>query len=121
MDKLKILANSLQDRRKNLRLSQKDMLMKVGMTQQQYQRIENGSDTRVSTLLRIIEGLRLELMLIPKEYVYAIQQLLDQLKSGAENIQTGTDDRFAVYKIKEQDHSEIYWHDLDALKDDPDA
>ena len=95
--------------------------MKIGMTQQQYQRIENGSDTRVSTLLRIIEGLKLELVLIPKEHVYGIQQYLDQLKSRAENMQTGMDDGFATNKIKEQDHSETYWHDLDALKDDPDV
>ncbi|MGI9274448.1 MAG: helix-turn-helix domain-containing protein [Endozoicomonas sp.] len=59
------LAKALQDYRKTKGLGQKDMRMRIGMSQQQYQRAESGSDLRVSTLFRILEGLDLELQLIP--------------------------------------------------------
>jgi len=35
--------------------------MRIGMKQQQYQRIEAGCDIKLSTLLRVLEGLDLEL------------------------------------------------------------
>lgn len=60
------LAKALRDFRKAKGLGQKDMRMRIGMSQQQYQRAESGSDLRVSTLFRILEGLDLELQLIPK-------------------------------------------------------
>ena len=52
------------------------MLMKIGMFQQQYQRIESGRDTRISTLLRVLEGMGLELMLVPREQVQYVEKLL---------------------------------------------
>jgi len=73
------LSDHLRERRRNLALSQKDMLMKIGMSQQQYQRIESGKDTRISTLLRVLEGMGLELMLVPREQVRYVDIIL---KSG---------------------------------------
>jgi HTH-type transcriptional regulator/antitoxin HipB len=73
------LSDHLRERRRDLALSQKDMLMKIGMSQQQYQRIESGKDTRISTLLRVLEGMGLELMLVPREQVQYIDNIL---KSG---------------------------------------
>ena len=67
MKTLQELALALRRQRRNLRLNQKDMLMRIGMSQQQYQRIESGGDLRVSTLLRILEGVDLELMVVTKE------------------------------------------------------
>ena len=40
--------------------------MLIGMSQQQYQRAESGGDIRLSSLFRILEGLELELQLVPK-------------------------------------------------------
>ena len=60
------LAQALQQYRKAKGLGQKDMRLKIGMSQQQYQRAESGSDLRVSTLFRILEGLDLELQLVPR-------------------------------------------------------
>ena len=57
-------------------LKQSDMLMKIGMSQQQYQRVEAGHDVRVSTLLRVLEGLGLELLLTPREQVRHLENLL---------------------------------------------
>jgi len=67
----------LKNRRQQLALSQQDMRMRTGMTQQQYQKIEAGGDPRLSTLLRILEGMDLELMLVPRKQVQEMQALLD--------------------------------------------
>ena len=63
MKTLSELSQRLVEERKKRGLSQKDMLMLIGMSQQQYQRIESGKDLKVSTLLRILAGLELELTL----------------------------------------------------------
>ena len=60
MKTVEALAELLIAERKKRNLSQKDMRMLIGMSQQQYQRIESGQDLKVSTLLRILAGLELE-------------------------------------------------------------
>lgn len=60
------IAELLINQRKKLGLEQKDMYMRIGMKQQQYQRIEAGSDIKLSTLLRVLEGLELELTITSK-------------------------------------------------------
>lgn len=60
------IAERLVAQRKTLGIEQKDMYMRIGMKQQQYQRIESGSDVRLSTLLRVLEGLDLELSITPR-------------------------------------------------------
>ncbi|MGF1868061.1 helix-turn-helix domain-containing protein [Enterovibrio norvegicus] len=60
------IAVLLIEQRKKLSIEQKDMYMRIGMKQQQYQRIEAGSDLKLSTLLRVLEGLDLELSIVPK-------------------------------------------------------
>jgi transcriptional regulator with XRE-family HTH domain len=68
MKTIKVLAELLIAERKKRNLSQKDMRMLIGMSQQQYQRIESGQDLKVSTLLRILAGLELELLITdPKQ------------------------------------------------------
>lgn len=61
MKTLNELSEKLISERKKRGLSQKDMRMLIGMSQQQYQRVESGQDLKVSTLLRILVGLGLEL------------------------------------------------------------
>ncbi|WP_102798898.1 helix-turn-helix domain-containing protein [Bowmanella denitrificans] len=58
------IAERLIAERKKRNLSQKDMRMLIGMSQQQYQRVEAGQDLKVSTLLRILAGLDLELAIV---------------------------------------------------------
>ena len=77
MKTLTELSSKLGKRRRHLALNQTDMLMKIGMSQQQYQRVEAGSDMRVSTLLRILEGMGLELMLAPQERVRQLEKILN--------------------------------------------
>jgi transcriptional regulator with XRE-family HTH domain len=61
MKKLSEIITLIKKRRKALGLDQREMLLLIGMKQQQYQRIEAGQDIKVSTLLRILEGLKLSL------------------------------------------------------------
>lgn len=61
MKTLKAISEKLIEERKRRNLSQKDMRLLIGMSQQQYQRVEAGQDVRLSTLLRILAGLELEL------------------------------------------------------------
>ncbi|GIU11521.1 MULTISPECIES: helix-turn-helix domain-containing protein [unclassified Shewanella] len=60
------ISKLLSSRRKQLQMEQKDMYMRIGMKQQQYQRIEAGSDMKLSTLLRVLDGLNMELSITPK-------------------------------------------------------
>lgn len=60
------IAELLIEQRKKLGIEQKDMYMRIGMKQQQYQRIEAGSDVKLSTLLRVLEGLDLDISIVPK-------------------------------------------------------
>ena len=69
------LSSGIEKRRRELGLNQSDMLMKIGMSQQQYQRVEAGHDIRVSTLLRVLEGMGLELLIAPREQVRHLDNL----------------------------------------------
>ncbi len=88
MKTLTELATQIVSRRRQLGLKQADMLMKIGMSQQQYQRIESGGDTRVSTFLRVLEGLNMSIMIVPRDKVASIEPLLaedgDQLNEDTE-------------------------------------
>jgi len=70
------LAPQLKARRLQLGLQQKDMKLRIGMNQQQYQRVEAGGNPRLETLELVAEGLETELMLIPKDKVRAVKALL---------------------------------------------
>lgn len=75
MQSINQLSAVLKQRREQLGINQKDMLFKIGMSQQQYQRIEAGQDLRVSTLLRVLEGFGLQLLIAEKEKIGLLAQL----------------------------------------------
>ena len=66
----------IKARRLQLGLQQKDMKLRMGMNQQQYQRIEADGNPRLETLELVTEGLDAELMLIPKDKLRAVKALL---------------------------------------------
>jgi transcriptional regulator with XRE-family HTH domain len=76
MRKSSEISTILKEKRAELGWNQKDFLMKIGMTQQQYQRIESGSDMRMSTLLRILMAMDLECVIVPKNKVREVELLL---------------------------------------------
>ena len=71
------LLGQLKQRRLALGLKQKDMMMRVGVSRQQYQQIESKGNPRLSTLELIAQGLNCELMLIPKEKVKLVKDILE--------------------------------------------
>jgi len=76
------LIPQIKARRLRLGLQQKDMKLRIGMNQQQYQRIEAGGNPRLETLELIAEGLDAELLLIPKGKIRAVKALLSESGSS---------------------------------------
>ena len=101
------LLEQLKKRRIELGLKQNDMMLRVGMSRQQYQRLESKGNPRLDTLELIAKGLKSELVLIPQEKLMAVKAVLD------------SDELSPSVKTKEntkQDQEDILandpWHDL---------
>jgi HTH-type transcriptional regulator/antitoxin HipB len=73
-----LLHQQIKQRRKTLGLQQADMLLRIGMNQQQYQRIEAEGNPRLETLGLIAQGLEAELVLVPKARLAEVLALLEQ-------------------------------------------
>lgn len=71
------LLQQLKKRRLDLGLKQNDMMLRVGVSRQQYQRLESKGNPRLDTLELIAKGLNSELMLIPKEKLGAVLAVLE--------------------------------------------
>jgi transcriptional regulator with XRE-family HTH domain len=70
------LHEQLKQRRKALGLQQATLQLRIGMNQQQYQRVEAGGNPRLDTLALIARGLDAELVLVPQEKLAAVQAVL---------------------------------------------
>lgn len=79
---MSILHNQIKKRRKELNFNQEDMANLIGMARQQYQRLESKGNPRLDTLELIAKGLKMELMLIPKDKLRAIKEILDNAPSN---------------------------------------
>ena len=71
------IHTQLKQQRTKLGFKQSDMLMRVGISRQQYQQIESKGNPRLNTLELIAEGLNCQLMLIPKDKILQVQAILD--------------------------------------------
>ncbi len=71
------LLQQLKKRRLALNLKQNDMMLRVGVSRQQYQRLESKGNPRLNTLELIAKGLNSEVMLIPKEKLNDVLAVLD--------------------------------------------
>lgn len=72
------LLEQIKKRRLTLGLKQNDMMLRVGVSRQQYQRLESKGNPRLDTLELIAKGLNSELMLIPKEKLSTVMTVLEQ-------------------------------------------
>ena len=70
------LLKQLKKRRIALGLKQHDMMLRIGVSRQQYQRLESKGNPRLDTLELIAKGLNSTLMLIPEEKVHLVKALL---------------------------------------------
>lgn len=71
------LLQQIKKRRLMLGFKQHDMMMRIGVSRQQYQRLEAKGNPQLSTLELIAKGLNCELMLIPKEKARAVIAVLE--------------------------------------------
>ena len=71
------LHDQIKKRRKELGFKQEDMATHIGMSRQQYQRLESKGNPRLDTLELISKGLKMELMLIPKDKLRAVKDILN--------------------------------------------
>jgi transcriptional regulator with XRE-family HTH domain len=71
------LLEQLKSRRIALGLKQGDMLMRIGVSRQQYQHLESKGNPRLDTLELVASGLNSELLLIPREKLSAVQAVLN--------------------------------------------
>ncbi len=79
------LRRTLREARTAASLSQFELGRKVGLTQNDISRIENGKqDPRTFTLLQLSRALGLELMLVPRAMVPAIRSILRGAGAGGE-------------------------------------
>jgi len=72
------LLEQLKHRRLALGLKQSDMMLRVGVSRQQYQRLESKGNPRLDTLELLAKGLNSQLMLIPKEKLAAVRAVLER-------------------------------------------
>lgn len=70
------LLEQIKTRRKALALKQHDMMLRVGMSRQQYQRLESKGNPRLDTLELVAKGLKSELLLIPQEKLSVVLAVL---------------------------------------------
>ena len=73
---MSVLLDQVKQRRITLGLKQHDMMLRVGMSRQQYQRLESKGNPRLDTFEVIAQGLNSELLLIPKDKLKAVLDVL---------------------------------------------
>jgi len=84
------LLSQLKARRINLGLKQHDMMLRVGISRQQYQRLESKGNPRLETLELIAKGLKSELLLIPQEKLNAVIAVLAEESPDSPSTQEST-------------------------------
>ena len=82
------IHDQLKSRRKELGLKQEDMMLRIGMLRQQYQRLESKGNPRLDTLDLVAKGLRMEVMLIPQEKLFAVRNMLREETDIGADIRT---------------------------------
>jgi len=80
---MSLIHDQLRARRKQLNLRQNEMPLRMGMSRQQYNRLENGGNSSLKILELAAAGLDLTLMLIPKEKLSAVTEALTQSDSNS--------------------------------------
>ena len=74
------LAKELKAARKGRKLSQRGLSKAVGMPQAQISKVENAAvDMKTSTLIELARTLDLEVMLVPRKYVPAVNSIIGSI------------------------------------------
>ena len=108
------IHEQLKARRKALGLKQEDMELRVGMSRQQDQRLESKGYPRLDTLELVAKGLKLDVMLIPREKRRDVEDLLSGKRQMGSGLQLTVDGATLPYDRPEEDP----WGDLLEDSDD---
>lgn len=102
MSAIEYLTKLLKSARQEKELSQRALSLKTGIQQTQISRIESGqADLRVSTLVELARSLDLEVVLIPRSLLPAVNSIAQEKSSSdagsmvsrpAYQLGSGTDD-----------------------------
>lgn len=92
------VLQQMKDRRLKLGLKQNDMMLRVGMSRQQYQRLESRGNPRLDTLELVAQGLDAQLMLIPNEKLAAVRALLEGSASAQPPLHAPVDDNERLHE-----------------------
>lgn len=76
------LLQQIKNRRLALKIKQNEMPMRIGISRQQYQRLEAKGNPRLDTLTLVAQGLNSEIMLIPKEKMNVVLAALENSDSN---------------------------------------
>lgn len=101
------IHEQLKERRKALGLKQEDMELRVGMSRQQYQRLESKGNPSLSTLELVAKGLKMEVMLIPQEKLRDIEDFL----AGKKKIDVGFKET-VIDTVRKASPEDDPWGDL---------
>jgi len=85
------LLQQLKKRRLALGLKQKDMMLRIGVSRQQYQQLESKGNPRLNTLELVAKGLNSELMLIPAEKLSRVKAILESDKLSPSPLKNNDD------------------------------
>jgi transcriptional regulator with XRE-family HTH domain len=81
----------IKTRRLTLGLKQKDIYGLVGISRQQYQRLESKGNPRLKTLQLVAKGLDSELLLVPKDKLKAVNLLITELDAAPKTTKKSPD------------------------------
>ncbi|VAW66214.1 hypothetical protein MNBD_GAMMA08-2670 [hydrothermal vent metagenome] len=104
---MKSLLQQLKERRLALGLKQKDMMLRIGVSRQQYQQLESKGNPRLNTLELIAKGLQSELMLIPTEKLSIVKSILENNEFSSTPLKNKDDKQ-----IKENSLANDPWKNL---------
>lgn len=95
--KVEHIAFELRKAREDRQLSQRELSAKVGMPQAQISKIESGSvNPRLESLMDLARALDLEVMLVPRKFVPAVQAIT----RGADASPPSSDARRATHELR---------------------
>lgn len=76
--KIEHITDRIRDARKKKGLSQRELSERSGVPQSHISRIENGAvDLRLSSLIELARTLDMELLMVPRKAVTAVQSIVD--------------------------------------------
>ena len=108
------LLLQIKKRRLALGLKQSDLMLRVGISRQQYQRLESKGNPRLDTLELLAKGLNTELMLIPKDKLSAVMVVLAELEQESKQSTepNGQQSSNSTKENAEKSLSDDPWQDL---------